>query len=167
MKYKIILLVAILATIARANILVIAIEEKKLPYELSPKNYDLSSANYDNSVSNYDNSPSNYDNSSSNYDNSPSNYDNTVNGDRSILVEEEKKLIHYGYYITNKEGLTNFYSPKGKRLFYSPKGSMGLYHGTKGFFCGAIAKVQGKIRLALTEQGQRVLLLGEWYEPGR
>jgi hypothetical protein len=61
----------------------------------------------------------------------------------------------------NEKGLTNFYSPKGKRLFYSPKGGKGLYHGTKGFFCGVIAKVDGKTRLALTESGQRVLLLGQ------
>ena len=61
----------------------------------------------------------------------------------------------------NEKGLTNFFSTKGKRLFYSPKGSKGLYHGTKGFFCGVIAKVDGKLRLALTEQGQRVLLLGQ------
>ena len=161
MKTRVFLLATLLATVARADILVMAVDEKKLPYELSPGNYDLSPSNYDNSVSNYDNSPSNYDNSSSNYDNSPSNYENTVNGDRSILVEEERKLIHYGYYLTNGKGLTNFYSPKGKRLFYSPKGRNGLYHGTKGFFCGVIAKVQGKIRLVLTEQGLRVLLLGE------
>jgi len=61
----------------------------------------------------------------------------------------------------NEKDLTNFYSPKGKRLFYCPKGSKGLYHGTKGFFCGVIAKVDGKTRLALTESGQRVLSLGQ------
>jgi len=156
-----ILLIAFAATVLRADIIVVRVDEKTLPYELSPKNYDLSPSNYDNSVSNYDNSPSNYDNSSSNYDNSPSNYDNTIKGDRSILVKEGQKMLHYGYYVTNKNGVTNYYSPKGKRLFYRPKGGKGLYHGKKGFFCGVVAKVDGEIRLALTEEGERVLLLGE------
>ena len=162
MKPSIFLFVfAVLTQPLVADIIVATVQENKLPYELSPNNYDLLPSNYGNSVSNYDNSSSNYDNASSNYDNAPSNYANTISGDRSILVEENGKFIHYGYYVTNKNGVTNYYSPKGKRLFFSPKGAKGLYHGEKGFFCGVIAKVGGKLRLVLTEQGERVLLLGE------
>jgi hypothetical protein len=144
-----------------ADIVVFPADESKLPFQFSPKNFSLSSSNFDNSISNYDNSPSNYDNSPSNYDNSPSNFENTVSGDRSVLVEEGSKFIHYGYYVTNSGGVTNFYSTKGKRIFYSPKNSMGVYHGTKGFFCGVMARVEGKLRLVLTEQGVRALLLPE------
>jgi hypothetical protein len=146
---------------ADADIIVTNVAESGLPYSLSPQNYDLSPSNYENSESNYENSPSNYNNSSSSYDNSPSNYENTINGKRSILVEENRKLLHIGYYVLNKDGVTNFYSTKGTRLFYSPKSSVGLYHGEKGFFCGVLAKIDGRPRLALTEKGQKVLLLSE------
>ena len=152
---------AITGTQIHADILVTNVVEGQLPYSLSPQNYDLSASNYKNSVSNYENSPSNYNNASSNYENSPSNYENTINGKRSILVEEKGKFYHQGYYVLNKDGVTNFYSPKGKRLFYSPKDSVGIYHGEKGFFCGVLAKFDGKVRLALTEKGQKVLLLAE------
>ena len=159
------LLIAILGflAIARSNadITVTNIIESRLPYSHSPQNYELSPSNYENSVSNYENSPSNYNNSNSNYDNSPSNYANSVNGKRSILVEENGKSVHSGYYVLNSDGVTNFYSPKGKRLFYSPKASVGVYHGEKGFFCGVLTKFDGKLQLALTEKGQKVLLLSE------
>lgn len=158
-------ILAILLSVAgaqvRADILVTNIVENLLPYSVSPQNYDLSSSNYKNSVSNYENSPSNYNNSNANYDNSPSNYENSINGKRSILVEEKGRLCHQGYYVLNKDGVTNFYSSKGERLFYSPKDSVGIYHGEKGFFCGVLAKFNGKVRLALTEKGQKVLLLAE------
>ena len=146
---------------ANADIVVTNIVESSLPYSLSPQNYELSPSNYANSVSNYENSPSNYNNSNSNYENSPSNYANSTNGKRSILIDERGKLVRNGYYVLNDDGVTNFYSPKGKRIFYSPKASVGVYHGEKGFFCGALAKFDGKLRLALTEKGQKILLLSD------
>lgn len=155
------ILLAVAGAELRADIVVTNVVESQLPYSLSPQNYDLSPSNYKNSVSNYENSPSNYDNSSSNYDNSPSNYENTINGKRSILVRDKGKFYHRGYYVLNKNGVTNFYSTAGKRLFYSPKDSVGIYHGEKGFFCGVLTTFDGKSRLALTEKGQKVLVLAE------
>jgi len=142
------ILLAVAGAQVRADILVTNVVESQLPYSLSPQNYDMSPSNYKNSVSNYEYSPSNYNNSSSNYENSPSKYENTINGKRSILVEEKGKFYHQGYFVLNKVGVTNFYSTKGKRLFYSPKDSVGVYHGEKGFFCEVLAKFDGKVRLA-------------------
>jgi hypothetical protein len=159
MKFSKLLLFTIITTFARADIQIFPVDEKKLPYQYSPANFDISPSNFKNTISNFDNSSSNFNNLSSNFENSPSNYENTKNGNRSIIVEEENKLIHYGYYVSTDNGVTNFFSVKGKRIFYSPKGSKGVYHGTKGFFCGVMAKIEGEMRLALTEQGMRVLLL--------
>ena len=158
---KVLAIFAIITFQAHADLVVANVKESALPYSLSPQNYDMSADNYKNSVSNYENSPINYNNSSNNYENSPSNAENTITGKRSILVEDGAKKIHSGYYVLNKDGITNFYSTKGVRLFYSPKDSVGLFHGEKGFFCGALGKIDGKTRLALTEKGQKTLLLAD------
>ena len=155
------ILLACLSCHLCADLVVVHIDEDDLPYSLSPQKYELSPSNYANSISKYENSPSKYSNSSTKYDNSPTKYDNTINGTRSILVEKDGRFYHTGYYVVNEDGVTNFYSRKGKRLFYSPKASVGLYDGEKGYFCGVLAKVSGKTKLVLTEKGQKVLMTAE------
>ena len=146
---------------ALADLPVALIDESSLPYNLSPSNYDNSPSNYDNSISNYDNSPSNYDNSESNYDNSASNYDNGRNGDRRLVYKDGGSLKFAGYYVAAKNGTTNFYSPRGKRMFYNPKKGAGIFAGKDGTFCGVLARVKGELSLALTERGAKILLLSE------
>lgn len=160
---KLLLFVAavLFSAAALADLPVVLIDESRLPYGLSPSNYDNSPSNYDNSVSNYDNSPSNYDNSESNYDNSSSNYDNGRNGKRRLVYEEDGSPKFAGYYVAANNGVTNFFSPSGKRMFYNPKKSRGVYGGRDGTFCGVLARVDGKFSLALTERGLRLLLLSQ------
>lgn len=146
---------------ALADLPVVLIDESRLPYNLSPSNYDISPSNYDNSISNYDNSPSNYENSESNYNNSPSNYDNGRNGKRRLIYDEAGSLKFVGYYVIAENGITNFFSPSGKRMFYNPKKGPGVYGGRDGTFCGVLARVDGKFSLALTERGLRLLFLSQ------
>lgn len=159
MKTWIFLLAILNASLAHADLMVTFSKESKLPYDFSPSNYDNSSSNYDNSVSNYDNSASNYDNSESNYDNSSSNYSNRDGGDNRLLMKDGSKLYRVGYYVKADNGVTNFFSIKGKRMFYNPKKGIGIYHGKKGFFCGVLARVDNEYQLVLTEEGQKALLI--------
>ena len=159
-----VLVVVLLAsgTAARAADLPVAlVNEASLPYEFSPLNYDNSPSNYDNSVSNYDNSPSNYDNSESNYDNSSSNYDNGRNGKRRLVLKDGSTLKYVGYYVRAKNGVTNFFSPSGKRVFYNPKKGRALFGGQNGQFFGVLARVNGEFSIALTEEGFKVLTLAQ------
>jgi hypothetical protein len=144
-----------------ADLQIIAVNEASLPYDFSPSNYDNSASNYDNSVSNYDNSPSNYDNSESNYDNSSSNYDNGKNGERRLLYKDGNSWKFAGYYVLASNGVTNFYSPKGKRMFYNPQKGRAVFGGKDGKFCGVIARVKGELALALTEHGMKILMLSQ------
>lgn len=144
-----------------ADLPVVMIEESGLPYDLSPSNYDNSPSNYDNSISNYDNSPSNYDNSESNYDNSASNYDNGRNGTRRLVYKDGSSLKFIGYYVLAKNGTTNFFSPRGKRMFYNPKKGLAIFGGKDGTFCGVLARIKGDFSLALTEHGAKVLMLSD------
>jgi hypothetical protein len=137
------------------------LSEARLPYEFSPNNYDNSASNYDNSVSNYDNSPSNYDNSESNYDNSSSNYDNGRSGSRRLILNENSSLVFAGYYVMSPGGVVNFFSPSGRRMFYAPKNGTAVFGGRSGAFCGVLARVEGRLRLVLTERGMRVLELSD------
>lgn len=146
---------------ALADLPVVLIEESRLPYALSPSNYDNSPSNYDNWVSNYDNLPSNYVNSESNYDNSRSNYDNGPNGTRRLVYDDEGTPKFAGYYVVASNGVTNFFSPSGKRMFYNPKKGRGVYGGKDGTFCGVLGRVDGKFSLGLTERGLRLLLLSQ------
>ena len=144
-----------------ADLPVAIINESSLPYDFSPSNYDNSPSNYDNSISNYDNASSNYDNSESNYDNSSSNYDNGRNGNRRLLYKDGSSWKFAGYYVRGGSGVTNFYSPTGKRMFYNPKKGRAVFNGKDGSFCGALAKVGETFSLALTEQGVKTLLLSQ------
>lgn len=146
---------------AAADLPIAVIEESSLPYEFSPSNYDNSPSNYDNSISNYDNSPSNYENSESNYDNSASNSDNGRSGNRRLIYMDGSTPKYAGYYVRAKNGVTNFFSPSGKRIFYNPKKGRGIYGGKDGSFCGVLARVDGKFSLALTESGLKLLFLSQ------
>ena len=168
LKYLLVLAASLVCGSALADLPIALIDESSLPYNLSPSNYDNSPSNYDNSpsnydnsISNYDNSPSNYDNSESNYDNSASNYDNGRNGDRRLIYKDGGSLKFAGYYVAAKNGTTNFYSPRGKRMFYNPKKGRGIFGGKDGSFCGVLARVNGELSLALTERGAKILLLSE------
>lgn len=140
--------------VAAADLPIALVNEASLPYDFAPSNYD-------NSISNYDNSPSNYDNSESNYDNSASNFDNSRSGDRRLIYTDGSTPKFAGYYVRAKNGVTNFFSPSGKRIFYNPKKGRGIYGGKDGSFCGVLARVDGKFSLALTESGLKLLLLSQ------
>lgn len=144
-----------------ADLPIALVDESSLPYEFSPRNYDNSPSNYDNSISNYENSPSNYENSESNYDNSALNFDNGRSGDRRLIYFDDSTPKYAGYYVRAKSGVTNFFSPRGKRMFYNPKKGRSIYGGENGSFCGVLARVDGKFSLALTESGLKVLLLSQ------
>jgi hypothetical protein len=156
-----IVLLAFATSVRAADLPVVLIDKSTLPYEFSPSNYDNSSSNYDNSVSNYDNSPSNYDNSESNYDNSSSNYNNSRSGNRRLVFKDGGMLKFAGYYVRAKNGVTNFFSPSGKRMFYNPKKGRAVFGGQSGEFCGVLASVNGEFSLALTEEGLKTLALSQ------
>lgn len=155
------IIACLVSGVALADLPVALIDESSLPYGLSPSNYDNSPSNYDNSISNYDNSPSNYDNSESNYNNSASNYDNSQSGSRRLIFKDGGSSRFAGYYVTASNGVTNFFSPSGKRMFYNSKKGRGIYGGKDGSFCGVLARVEGQLSLALTEHGAKILLLSQ------
>ena len=144
-----------------ADLPVAIINESSLSYEFSASNYDNSPTNYDNSISNYDNSISNYDNSESNYDNSSANYDNGRNGNRRLIYRDRTSLKFVGYFVRSSNGVTNFFSPSGKRMFYNPKKGRAVFNGKDGSFCGVLANVGEDFSLALTDQGVKTLLLSQ------
>jgi len=147
LKFLLALAASLVCSSALADLPVALIDESSLPYNLSP--------------SNYDNSPSNYDNSESNYDNSASNYDNGRSGERRLIYKDGGSPKFAGYYVAAKNGTTNFFSPRGKRVFYNPKKGRGIFGGKDGTFCGVLAQVNGELSLALTERGAKILLLSE------
>ena len=136
--------------IAFADLPVAPIDESSLPYGLSPSNYDNAPSNYDNSISNYDNSPSNYDNSESNYNNSTSIYDNGHMwlSNRRLLKDSGTvkfaQLLHF-----RQHGVTNFFSPSGKRMFYNPKKGRAIFGGRDGTF----ARWPGKMAVCSRSRG--------------
>ena len=142
-----------------ADLPIALVEESSLPYSFSPNNYDNSPNNYDNSINNYDNSTNNYDNSENNYENSSSNFDNSRSGERRLIYKEGGTPKFAGYYVSIKGGVTNFFSPKGKRMFYNPKKGSAVFGGTDGTFCGVLAKVNGVFSLALTDRGLKIFML--------
>lgn len=156
-----IIAMALIAGNAYADIVVGFIDESRLSYANSPRNYENSPNNYDNSINNYDNSPSNYENSSKNYDNASSNFDNGINGNRNILERNSGKVYRLGYFVHSESGVMNFYSRSGDRMFFNPATSNAVFHGTKGFYCGILARVDGELRLMLTEVGEKVLDLNQ------
>lgn len=125
---------------ANADIIMIVIDEKLLPYNLSPDSYDNSSSKYDNSSSKYENSSDNYDNSSSNYDNSPSKYDNGIGGDRRIISENNKFI---GYYVYNDKGILNFYNTSGARVAFMPAGGQTTSVFMDDAWCGTLGTKDG------------------------
>jgi hypothetical protein len=137
------------------------IEESALPFELSPYEFDNSPSNFDNSLSNFDNSSANFENTSSNLENSPSNFENSPSGDRRLLIEDDGKTTYAGYYVFNKDGVVNFFSPSGARMFYNPSESQAVFDAEEGEFCGAFVTVKGELTLVLTRRGQKLLLLSE------
>lgn len=152
---------SLLSGSAFADLPVAIIYQSSLPYNMSPSNYDNSPSNYNNSISNYDNSLSNYDNSESNYDNNASNYDNGPNGDRRLLYKDGGSMRFAGYYVAAANGITNFYSPRGKRMFYNPKNGLGVFGGKDGSFCGVLAHMNGELSLVLTERGAKIFFMSE------
>jgi hypothetical protein len=161
MKHWIFLFSLLVSPLAHADLMVSFINESSLPWNLSPNNYENSPDNYDNSVNNYENSDNNYNNSESNYGNSSSNYDNGANGGNRLLVKEGSKLHRVGYYVQSDDGVTNFFSASGKRVFYNPKSGVGVFQGKKGFFCGALARIESAYKLVLTEAGQKALFMAQ------
>lgn len=142
-----------------ADLPLVLIDERNLPYEFSPSNYDNSPSNYANSISNFDNSPSNFENSESNFDNSSSNFDNTINGKNRILQKRSGTLYYMGYYVVASNGTINFFSTNGQRMFYTPTAGKGVFGGKDGKFYGILANVDGQFSLALTSTGLRLLQL--------
>ncbi len=141
-----------LTSAAQADISVVLVNVTSLPYDLSPNNYENSPNNYSNSVNNYKNSPNNYNNSPNNYTNSPNNYSNNRN-----------KIIHngssVGYFVINKDGITNFFSRAGKRVFYNPADTSAVFT-NEGKYAGVLAQNTSKnLVLGLTPEGLKYLLL--------
>lgn len=153
-KFLLILAISLVSNTALADLSVVLIDESSLPYNLSPSNYE-------NSPSNYDNSSSNYDSSESNYNNSASNYDNSRNGTKRLIFKDGGSLKFAGYYVIAKNGITNYFSPHGKRIFYNPRKGRGIFDSKNGNFCGVLTRVDGELSLALTELGAKILLLSE------
>lgn len=129
-------------------------KESELPFSISPQNPVNSPSNSNNSVNNSSNSASNPINSSSNPENSPSKTENGMTGNRRLLFEKDG--IHYfiGYFVLRENGLLNIFSPYGKRMFFMPSGSAAFFGSENGEFCGALATVNGKTVMILTEKGQ-------------
>lgn len=138
-----------LMTSTKADLLVVIVDENRLPYELSSKNYDNSPSNYDNSISNYENSDSNYSNSESNYDNSKSNYDNSKSGNRRLISQDNKFV---GYYVYSDTGVLNFFNAFGKRVAFMPKSAKNQSVFTGGRWCGTVASQNGQPVFAMSEQ---------------
>ncbi len=153
--------VSFICSAAMADLRVTQVEEATLPYDLSPSNYKNSPSNYENSISNYVNSSSNYENSESNYANSSANYQNSQNGRRRLVLKKGGSDYFVGYYAMAKNGTTNYFSERGKRIFFNPKGGDAVFCETDGEFCGVLALVNNKLSLALTQRGLKVLLLSE------
>jgi hypothetical protein len=156
-----VLLPLLFTSIFGADLPVVEIDEEKLPYELSPSNYENSSGNYGNSIGNYENSEGNYNNSPGNYNNSPSNFDNGKLGKRRLIIKDGITESFAGYYVVEKNGPTNFYSPGGTRIFYNPKKGQAVFSSENGEFCGVLAKVDGVYSLALTNKGMKLLFLSD------
>ncbi len=147
------------ASAAPADLIIWFVNESDLPDEFAPGDYANSPSNYDNSINKFENSPSNEQNSESNFANSPSSDYNGPKGDNRLLLEGDRKPHRVGYYVRAESGVLNFFSPKGKRLFYNPGKGVGIFHGKRVFFCGVLARLDGKLQLVLTEKGQEILLL--------
>ena len=154
-----IFLCLIIEPVFAGDLPIVSIDQNRLPYEFSASNYDNSSSNYNNSVSNYDNSSSNYNNSESNYDNSSSNYNNGRNGSHRLILKDGGALKFAGYFVTARSGVTNFFSPSGKRMFYNPKNGHAVFNGESGDFCGVLARFGNDYSLGLTDEGFKILML--------
>jgi hypothetical protein len=153
-----ILLLILTTGTAFADLPVISIDEKQLSDELSPTNPENSPSNSTNSISNSENSGSNVDNSETNYENSPANYKNAKNGNRRLLYKDGSLLRFVGYYVTAKNGTTNFFSPTGVRIFFNPKKGTAVFSAKDGSFVGVLAPINKRLSLGLTESGMKVLL---------
>lgn len=157
LKWSSLITSCLLSPLAMADLEVVLINKSDLPYSLSPSNYSNSSSNYDNSISNYDNSKSNYANSKTNYDNSSSNFNNGKSGDKRLLLKKDGSYYYIGYYVWTDKGRINFFSASGDRIFYSPPKTDAIFDGEKGEFAGAMATLNDKNVLAVTEKGQITL----------
>jgi hypothetical protein len=153
-----ILLLMLTTGTALADLPVISIDEKQLSDELSPENPENSPSNSINSISNSDNSPSNIDNSETNYENSPANFKNAKNGNRRLLYKDGSLLRFVGYYVTAKNGTTNFFSPSGVRIFFNPKKGSAVFSAKDGSFVGVLSPIDKRLSLGLTESGMKALL---------
>jgi hypothetical protein len=144
-----------------ADIPVVVVSGSSLPYSQSPSNYDNSPSNFGNSVSNFQNSPSNFDNSESNFSNSPANQENSISGKRRLMYSKGGDLMFVGYYVVAKNGTTNFFSQRGRRMFYNPKKGVGIFGSEDGTFCGVLVRIKDQLSFVLTEDGAKALFLAQ------
>jgi len=140
-----------------ADLKVQVAKESELPVSISPQNPINSPSNSNNAIDNPSNSASNPINSPSNPENSPSKTENGVDGNRRMLFEKDGVHYFVGYFVQAENNLLNFFSPYEKRIFYTPSGSSALFESDNGEFCGALATVNGKTVIILTEKGQSAL----------
>ncbi len=140
-----------------ADLKVQVAKESELPVSISPQNPINSPSNSNNAMDNPSNSASNPVNSPSNPENSPSKTENGMDGNRRMLFEKDGVHYFVGYFVLAENNLLNFFSPYGKRVFYNPSGSAALFGSDNGEFCGALATVDGKTVVILTEKGQSAL----------
>ena len=153
-----IILALILAApgLASADLTMQVAKESELPFSISPQNPINSPSNPNNTINYSGNSASNPVNSSSNPENSPSNTENGMAGNRRLLFEKDGVHHFVGYFVLNENNLLNFFSPYGKRMFFTPSGSAALFGSDDGEFYGALASVNDKVVIVLTEKGQSV-----------
>lgn len=137
---KLIILFSSFPKQAYADILMLVIDEKLLPYNLNPDKYDNSPDKYDNSSSKYENSSDNYENSSSKYENSPAKFENGISGNRRIISEENEFL---GYYVYNDKGILNFYNKSGVRVAFMPAGGQTPSVFMEDAWCGTLGTKDG------------------------
>lgn len=140
-----------------ADLKVQVAKESELPFSISPQNPINSPSNSNNAINNPGNSASNPINSPSNPENSPSKTENGMTGNRRLLFEKDGVHYFVGYFVLTENNLLNFFSPYGKRMFFTPSGSAALFGSDDGEFCGALATVNGKTVMILTENGQSAL----------
>ena len=150
------LLLALLASTAFADIQIVLIDEKSMPYDLSSRNYINSPSNYQNSSSNYINSARNYSNSPSNYQNSPSNYENRRGGGQNLFSPDGDIIA---YYTFGQSGIMNFFGYSSERVLYLPGGGHTRSVFSEDGWCGAMGTSNGQVMLGLTTNCLYRLLL--------
>jgi len=147
---------ASISSFAYADVSTIIVDPSSLSYDMSPTTYSNSPTTYSNASTTYANSETTYSNAATTYANSKNTYGNGKNGSKRILTQDNQYL---GYYVTNDDGVTNFFGQNGKRFGYNPAGDTTAIFYTKGKqWCGVIGSYQNQTVLGLSQKCYYLLL---------